>query len=178
MADLSSAHDSFVRAILPDRQVATDYFRTTLPEHLVQKLDFSTLQQQPCSYLSGELRWSISDVVYSCTIAGSQTKVEVCLLIEHKSYRDKYTPLQIGSYLYSGYLQQVKQGRKQLSPIIPVLFYHGKQKWEYHTTEELFGNLHEELLPYIPDFQYIYHNLRELPDEDLRALDNRFFLKV
>ncbi|WP_207423150.1 Rpn family recombination-promoting nuclease/putative transposase [Desertivirga brevis] len=96
------------------------------------------------------------------------------MLIEHKSYRDKYTPLQIGSYLYSGYLQQVKQGSKQLSPIIPVLFYHGKQKWEYHTSAELFGDLQKELLPYIPDFQYIYHNLPELPDKDLRGLENRF----
>ncbi len=54
------------------------------------------------------------------------------------------------------------------------MFYHGKQKWEYHTSAELFGDLQKELLPYIPDFQYIYHNLPELPDKDLRGLENRF----
>lgn len=78
-----------------NQQIALDYFRSCLPAHVLDKLDFSTLRQLPDTYVSKELQKSISDIVYSCQRAGGLGEVKVSLLIEHKSYVDKYTPVQI-----------------------------------------------------------------------------------
>lgn len=95
--------------------------RSTLPEKIVAKLDFRSLKQLSGSYMSGELDQTMSDVVYSCRRKDRKGELEISLLVEHKSYRDNQTPLQIGSYLFSAYWQQVKQDKKQLTPIIPIL---------------------------------------------------------
>ncbi|MEC3879733.1 Rpn family recombination-promoting nuclease/putative transposase [Parapedobacter sp. 10938] len=174
MADISSPHDSFFRSVLDDSQMALDYFRSALPEHVIGLLDLSTLKRVPDSYVSRELEKTMSDVVYRCQRVDGKGNVAVCLLVEHKSKPDKYTPVQVGGYLFSGYLQQVKQRHKQLSPIIPILFYHGKQKWEYWTLNRLFDELGDELLGFIPKFEYIYANLRDTPDAVVEALNNQF----
>jgi len=136
---------------LPDRP-----FKSALPEHVIQLLDLATLARVPDSYVSGELEKTMSDVVYTCRRVDGKGSVAVSLLLEHKSSPDKYTPVQVGSYLFSGYQQQIKQGQKQLTPIVPVLFYYGRQKWEYRTLDKLFDELGEELLGFIPKFDYVF----------------------
>ncbi len=164
--------------MLSDHQAAVDYFSAALPAHIADKLDFSTLERQSGSYVSKELEKTVSDVVYTCRRKGDTGSVDVSLLLEHKSAPDKHTPIQVGGYLFSGYQQQIKQGRKQLTPIIPILLYHGRQKWEYWTLDRLFDELGDELLGYIPKFDYVYHNLRDLPEEAIRAVGNQFLVSA
>lgn len=176
MASISSKHDKFVRKILSDTDTAIDYLQNALPVHIAEKLDFNTLARQPGSYVSKELEKTISDVVYTCRRKDRSGDMEISLLLEHKSSPDIYTPVQIGSYLFSGYQHQIKQKRKQLSPIIPILLYHGKEKWEYWTLDRLFDELDGELLGYIPRYDYIYHNITDWPEEDIKAVHNRFLV--
>ena len=61
-----SIHDSFIRSILSDKGIAIDYFKASLPAFIRERLDFSTLEQLPDSYVSSELRKTVSDIVYSC----------------------------------------------------------------------------------------------------------------
>src|SRR5690606_4033579 len=65
-------------------------------------------------------------------------------------------------------------GHRELTPIIPVLLYHGRQKWEYWTLDRLFDDLGDELLVFLPKFEYVYHNLRDTPDAVVEALRNQF----
>ena len=174
MATISSPHDSFFRALFGDRQMAVDYFQSALPAHIIGLLDFSTLRRIPDSYVSGELEKTMSDVIYTCRRRDGRGSVSVCLLVEHKSRPDKFTPVQVGGYLFSGYQQQINEGHKKLTPIIPVLFYHGRQKWEYWTLDRLFDDLEDDLLVFLPKFNYIYHNLRDTPDAVVEALRNQF----
>ncbi len=170
----TAVHDTFIRAILADKQIAIDYFRTALSAYIVERLDFSTLTQLPDTYVSKELRKSVSDIVYSCSLKGGSGTIKISLLVEHKSYIDKYTPMQVGAYIFSGLLKQVSNKEKKLSLIIPVLLYHGKEKWEHRRLSNLFEDLDPELRQFIPDYEYIYHNLGEIPDEAIQALHNKF----
>ncbi len=95
------------------------------------------------------------------------------MLIEHKSYPDKYTTIQIGGYIFSA-LQKQAQNNEPLSVIIPVLLYHGKGKWQYRTLTNIFDNLDTEWKRYVPDFEYVYHDLSTLNDADLEMLNNKF----
>jgi len=171
----TSIHDNFIRAILASKSIATEYFRNYLPEHISAKLNFSTLTQIPDTYLSVQLRKSISDVVFSCEKNNTSGQVKICLLLEHKSYPDKYTPFQIGSYIFSGLQKQV-ENKEELSIIIPVLLYHGKGKWRYQTVSSLFKNPEPEWKQYLPDFEYVYNNLGNISDEQVETLNNKFLL--
>ena len=121
----SNVHDNFIRAILADKEIAVDYFRSCLPSLISEQLDFSTLTQIPDTYLSPKLRKTMSDIIYSCEKKNSSVRIKVCLLIEHKSYFDKYTSAQIGSYIFSGLEKQI-HNKEKISVIIPILLYHGK----------------------------------------------------
>ena len=170
----TAVHDTFIRAILADKEIAVDYFRTALPAYIVERLDFSTLTQLPDTYISKELRKTVSDIVYSCSLKDGSGTIKISLLIEHKSYIDKYTSVQVGAYIFSGLLKQIGNKEKKLSLIIPILLYHGREKWEYRTLSDLFEDLDPELRQFIPDYEYIYHNLGEISDEAIQALHNKF----
>ncbi len=173
MGRISSRHDKFVRAILGDRELAIDYFKSFLPQDLSSRLDFSSLIQISDSYLSKQLQKSMSDIVYSCRIQGSEKYVKVVLLVEHKSYVEKYAPIQIGSYIFAGYQKQISN-KESLSLIIPILFYHGLEKWEYCTVSQLFDTFDVRWQRYIPNFDYIYNDLCCMSDGELEALSNQF----
>lgn len=53
------------------------------------------------------------------------------------------------------------------------LLYHGKERWKYKTLADLF-DLEPALQVFVPDYQYIFHNLGEIPDEEIQALNNNF----
>src|SRR5690606_4344095 len=118
---LQSLH-YIIQVFLSDQQVAVDYFRTALPAHVAGRLDLSTLERRPGSYVSKELEKTVSDVVYTCRRRDGKGSVEVSLLLEHKSSPDRYTPVQVGGYLFSAYRAQLRQGG-QLTPVIPILLY-------------------------------------------------------
>jgi predicted transposase/invertase (TIGR01784 family) len=171
MSDIASIHDNFIRGVMADKSIAVNYFQSYLPAFVSGQLDFTTLTQLPDVYVSGELKKSMSDIVYSCQRKDRKDEVKVSLLIEHKSYVDVNTSIQIGSYIFSGMLKQV-QNKEKISLIIPILLYHGADKWVYHTLGDLFKELEPEWRKYLPDFDYIYNNLGEVPDEQINALDN------
>ena len=52
--------------------------------------------------------------------------------------------------------------------------YHGKEKWEYQTLNGLLENLDPGLRKFIPDYEYVYHNLGEISDEVIQALRSKF----
>lgn len=127
MSDITSIHDTFIRSILADKSIATDYFKTSLPAFVKDKLDFTTLTQLADTYVSEELKEALSDIVYSCCRNDRKGEVKICLLTEHKSSPDKCTPIHIGGYIFSGLLRQISN-KEQPSLIIPVLLSHGKRE--------------------------------------------------
>ncbi|ODS81528.1 MAG: hypothetical protein ABS46_11250 [Cytophagaceae bacterium SCN 52-12] len=173
MTAITSIHDKFIRAILADTEIAISYFKACLPENIADLLDWSTLTQLSDTYISKELREKISDIVYGCRRKDSTRKVKISILFEHKSKPEKFTPVQLLNYLSSGFQKQAAQD-KEVSPIIPILLYHGKERWRYRTLATLFNAPDQELRPFIPEYDYIYHDLGEISDEDIQLLENKF----
>ncbi|HEV7381970.1 MAG TPA: Rpn family recombination-promoting nuclease/putative transposase [Dyadobacter sp.] len=133
-------HDNFIRSIMTDKKIARDYFQVFLPGPVRDLIDLDSLEQSTDTFVSKELQKTISDITYTCRRKDSEEQVKVCLLIEHKSYIDKNTPVQIGSYIFSALMKQVIN-KESLSMIIPILLYHGKKRWEYHRLSDLFVKL-------------------------------------
>lgn len=173
MSNDASIHDNFIRSVLSNKKMAADYFKNYLPSDISRQLDFSSLEQLPDTYLSEDLKKTMSDIVYSCRRKGGKGAVKVSLLIEHKSYPDKYAPIQIGSYIFSA-LQKQSATKEPLSLVIPVLLYHGKGKWQYRRLSDLFEGIEERWKQYLPDFEYVYNNLGMLSDTEVEKLNNKF----
>ncbi len=58
--------------------------------------------------------------------------------------------------------------------IIPIVMYHGRDTWEYRTLCDLVDDLDPLWEKYLPDFDYLYHNLCEISDTEILSLGNRF----
>jgi predicted transposase YdaD len=99
-----------------------------VPEEIVMGLDFSSLTPDKTSYIDEELKEYCSDVVYRCKYNGSSS-IQIVLLFEHKSYVPDYPHLQLFKYLLKIWETTLKQ-EKKLVAVLPLIFYHGKDKWE------------------------------------------------
>lgn len=168
-------HDGFLRVVLSDKYAAADYLRKCLPASISAQLDFSTLRQLSDSYVSAELQKNMSDIIYSCSTRNREKEIKISLLLEYKSYPDKYTPVQLGCYLFSAMQRQLQNG-EPLSVVIPVLLYHGKGHWQYRTLTDIIESTDPEWLSFVPGFQYIYNNLGEISDEQIEKLENKFLM--
>jgi predicted transposase/invertase (TIGR01784 family) len=74
-------------------------------------------------------------------------------------------------YLYEGYRAQWKKDKK-LHPIIPIVYYHGKEAWSPVTLGVMLENYQEALQGYVPGFRMVEINLQAMPDEAILGLSD------
>jgi hypothetical protein len=78
---------------------------------------------------------------------------------------------QILEYIALGYQEQIK-GNRQVELIIPVLYYHGKEKWELKPFSSYFEIYPEEFKKFIPAYHAEFIDLLKLSTEQLISLQN------
>ncbi len=158
---------------MSDIEVAKDFFKTFLPKDILNTIDLTTLRFTQNSFISGKLKETFADLVFECMLKTGNQKTFISILLEHKSNPDKYTYVQILGYVVEGYQAQIKAG-KPLVPILPVLLYHGKQKWELKTIKDLIPYLPEDIEKYIPQLSIEFLDLKKFSDEELLNIGNSF----
>lgn len=114
------------------------------------------------------------------TIDGKPQDVFVLPLIEHKSYVDYDVAMQILRYMSVIWYTYAKQQnaihtdsshtkRFRYPPIIPIVYYEGKDTWTAHFhLKDRIENA-EKLNGYVPDFQYHLVNCRDYTKEELES---------
>ena len=62
--------------------------------------------------------------------------------------------------------------KQQQSPmvVIPIVFYHGTQKWKYFTFDSMFGNVDDTMKKYLPIFEYILVDTHNLTNKNINQL--------
>ena len=171
--NINNIHDKFFKSIMSSIEVARDFLKTFLPKEVLDTIDISTLKITSNSYVSEKLKETFADLVFKCKLKDSKHSAYISILLEHKSYPDKYAYIQILGYVVEGYQAQIKAG-KPLEPIIPVLLYHGKQKWELKSLKDLIPYLPEDVEKYIPQFDIKFLDLKKFSDEELLNIGNSF----
>jgi predicted transposase/invertase (TIGR01784 family) len=164
-------HDRFVKELLSHHDAAVEFLMNALPQIVIDVLDMKSLQYANVSYTTEELHEYMSDVVLRIPYLNSKASAEVTVLIEHKSYKDRMTPFQMMAYLTSGYREQIKNGNK-FSLIIPVVYYHGKQKWQIPSLVDYFPDAPAALLKYVPQFSMEMLSIREMTAAQIYAITN------
>ena len=171
--NLNNPHDKLFKAILQDKTLAKAYFSHFLPANLTEKIDFDSILLTDGSFIDEQLRASFADIVFSCRLRTGQVPVDICILIEHKSYIDPYTPFQFLYYLASAWMKTIASNQKPRL-IIPILFYHGSKPWDYATIETHFATLASDLKCFLPNFDFVFSNLQALSDEKIWMVQNQF----
>jgi predicted transposase/invertase (TIGR01784 family) len=164
-------HDRYVKELLSHHDAAVAFLQQALPQNITALLDIQKLQHTHSSYTTKELREYVSDIVLRVPIYGSDNEAEVSVLIEHKSYKDRKLPFQLLSYVAAGYQQQLKNGKK-LRVIIPIVYYHGKQKWDVPVLADYFPTVPTEILKYVPQWAFEMLSIRDMSPDQIRNITN------
>jgi predicted transposase/invertase (TIGR01784 family) len=171
--EINNIHDKFVKELLSDKEIAISFLSAYLPQEDIQILDISSLEYATTNYITSELEEFFSDIVFKINLKNSQEFKYVSILLEHKSRPDNFTIIQVGSYLFSGYLKQIKN-KEPLHIIIPLVYYNGEKKWEVKTMQQLFSETPEVLQKYIPFIFLNLVDLSQLSEEDILKLQDGF----
>ena len=151
---VNDPHDRFFRETFSRREVAEGFLRSYLPPEVVEGIDWASLEIAKGSFVEKALRSHFSDLLYSVCHGGKAVKIY--LLLEHKSHPDAWVPLQLLRYQVRIWELHRKQKPKEpLPPILPLVLYHGAERWQtpdrFHA---LFGGIDEALSAYVPDFRH------------------------
>ena len=156
MADLHQPHDRLFRAVFSDAGEAASLLRTALPETVAESFEWTTLAPVKGTFLDEELRGSESDLLYRVRHTATGQSVSMYLLLEHRSSPDRWLRLRLLRYCCRIWEAERRDEpkRRELRPIVPVVFYQGARGWT-HSTE--FADLFAEAaraLPWVPGFAH------------------------
>ena len=63
-----------------------------------------------------------------------------------------------------------EQKKLALTPILPIVFYHGRQEWKVPLGfQDIFLDLPALLVPYVPNFQYFLYDLTTVDDTEIKG---------
>lgn len=161
-------HDAFFKEIFADPAHARELIQAHAPPDLVALLDLDTLEQFDTSFIDEDLRQHFADLAFKVNLKQGNTAY-ICLLLEHKSYPDKWVLLQLLRYELQVWENARKQDEQALPAVFPMVVYHGKRKW--HVAQH-FAQLFRlaDLQPvarYVPQFEYHLFDLNALDDDKL-----------
>jgi predicted transposase/invertase (TIGR01784 family) len=165
-------HDDFFKKLFSYKEHARDFTKGFLPQELLENIDLSTIEYENTSYIDKYLKKNFSDTVYSCSL-NNKTQIKISLLFEHKSRPDQRLPFQLLRYMTSIWETDNQQKKKPV-PVIPVVFYHGKESWTPKNLISSFDDYPAFIKNYIPDYNFLFVNIGKYSDEEIKSkiMDN------
>ncbi|PWK16658.1 putative transposase/invertase (TIGR01784 family) [Arcicella aurantiaca] len=170
---IQNVHDKFFKETFSRIDIATNFLEELLEQNLIQQMNLSTLQMDNNSFVDEELEEHFADILYTCDY-GQKSKIRIALLYEHKSYKEDYPHWQLNQYMLNVWKSGLKQNKYKPIPVIPIILYHGRDKWSYQSMASYFDNIDENLVKYIPDFDYHLINLNDISDKRISNFKNKF----
>jgi DNA-binding NarL/FixJ family response regulator len=174
-------HDIFVRGLLGINALVLKILLHYIPKNIQPFIDFSTLKVFPDKQIDNKLKLIEADSIHECALnvanlpesvqkQGNLPLFRFCFLWEHKSSKpNEPIEFQIESYRH-GIIRADLKKEQEPSIVIPILLYHGADKWEkkflYERVEQY---LPPELLRYIPYPNYIIIDLQAMTEEEIEA---------
>lgn len=169
---IQNPHDKFFKETFGKVEVAKDFLNNYLPGSIMKIVDMSTLEPQKDSFINKELQEVFSDMLFRVNIDNKEGYIY--FLFEHKSYTSKNISFQLLKYMTEIWESKINKERiKELPVIIPLVIYHGKNKWNISTTlSEMingYDNLPKDVKKYIPDYEYLLYDISGYTDEEIKG---------
>ena len=171
MEEVVNVHDKYFKDMFGKKDNARAFFSSYLPPEVLKHLDLESIEIVKESFIEKDLKEYFSDILYKVNL--SEESAYIYLLFEHKSYSDRLTALQLLEYMVKIWRLHLKQNplAEGLPIILPLVLYHGTQKWKHGTRlSSLLSGPVESFMDYIPDFQFLLYDLSSYRDEDIRGM--------
>lgn len=169
---VQNPHDKFFKETFSNLEVARDFMQNYLPEPVLKIVDLQTLEIQKDSFVDETMKEVFSDMLFHAKI--NQHDGYLYFLFEHKSYTSRTVVLQLLNYMVKIWEQKaIKENARQIPVIIPMLIYHGKEKWEIgNYLSDLitdYDDLPAEVKAMTPNFRYQIYDLSQFSDDDIKG---------
>ena len=156
MADIHQPHDRLFRSVFSDAGEAAGLLQAALPDTVRNTFDWTTLTLVDGTFVDEDLQESQSDLLYQVEHTATGQSVSMYILFEHQSSPDPWMRLRLLRYCCRIWEADRRDDpdRRELRPIVPVVFYQGARGWN-HSTE--FSDLFPETaraLPWVPRFTH------------------------
>jgi predicted transposase YdaD len=127
--EMSNPHDTLFCQVFSDPQHAVGELRAVLPPAIERSIDWDTLRLlSPVDkdVVRGDRH---VDLLFAAEICGQDVHLQ--LLLEHKSYADRFTAVQVGEYAFRVLRRFVREnpGARELPPVLSIVVYHGAERW-------------------------------------------------
>ena len=147
-------HDAFFCKLMSRQEMAAALFKRVLPPHILAIADFSKLTICESKHISlGGIKL-YNDIIYSLPLAQGQ-KAYILLMCEHQSTPHPQMPFRLLKYNIATIEDHLEQGHEHLPVIVNIVFYHGKDPWNYSTAladyykDPELGARHLDMAPFI-----------------------------
>lgn len=158
-----NVHDNFFKSLFLIKENLEDLLSGTLPKDIEKQVRLETLEYDPTEYVDSKLTPYFKDISCNVLYGGKESNVKISLLYEHKSYPDKDIHLQLLRYILNIWENQVSN-KQELTPVITMVFYHGKPKWN---NTGFIKKIPEELKRFVPLFDYVLFDTKEVEDNTI-----------
>ncbi len=125
--------DVLFKIIMKRKENVKAFVEIAYPK-LAKHLDFDTIRivdTEKYNTLGSKKRYL--DVAFEVGINGSEKRVDLYFILEHKSKPDRGVYLQLLSYIHARY-EEVYRQNKEFPNIIPMVVYVGKEDWNLPTS--------------------------------------------
>lgn len=169
---LQNPHDKFFKETFGKAEIAKDFLNNYLPQNIVKIVDMNTLEPQKDSFIDKELKEIFADMLFKVNIEDEEGYVY--FLFEHKSYTSKNISFQLLKYMIEIWEAKIKNEKTdELPVIIPLVIYHGKDKWNIKNTLvdmiKGYDKLPQGMQKYIPNYEYLIYDISRYTDEDIKG---------
>ncbi len=176
MSEVNNIHDKFFKQTMTDKKTARSMLENYLPASILKLIDLDNMELEKDSMIEKELSDVFSDLIYKVSLNGKDAYLY--FLFEHKSYPYKKIALQLLKYMRNIWDLKMKQDQHKLPLIIPLVFYHGRVKWNIGLRlSEILEDIPLELKDYIPDFKYLLCDFSPYSNQEITGrIELRIFL--
>jgi predicted transposase YdaD len=176
MSEISNPHDKFFKSTFSRLDVVQSFIEEVFPPQYRDKINLNSLKLSNTSFVDNELAEHLADLVYHAEYAGEPAMIT--LLFEHKSYQEDFPEWQLLRYMTNIWREEQKQKkgkkRKNSTIVIPIIIHHGKTAWKKVSMRTQFGNPHQDLLKFLPEFDYLLFSLNDFSDVQIANFKNTF----
>ena len=176
--EISNVHDKYFKQTFANKDNMKHLIINSVPEEVVKHIDIDNIEIDNTNMVDDEYKESYSDILVRTTIHGSHN-CYIYFLYDHKSYRDKFTQFQLLKYMIKIWDKEISNftrsnkplSENNLSLIIPVIFYHGKDSWNYKTDFSIYFDerVFNKYISYIPSFDAELYNLLNVDDKSIKG---------
>lgn len=170
---MSSPHDALFKHVFSQPEHAASELRAVLPARLSARLDWSSLELEPSSFVDEQLRGRQADLLFRIGCAGRSAFLY--LLFEHQSTTDALMAFRLLRYMmriWDAFLLANPRAER-LPVILPVVLHHSDSGWSRGTEFGALLDVDPETLSlvgeYVPQFRFVLDDLSGTSDHELRG---------